>query len=308
MKYLVITSILVIIVLILLISQKTTDEIKGLPESQEEEQQTLSLTNALAARFTTLQDVKNSQWYNYLKCLYSDLQIEEKIPFTMNDFWILKTALIPSDFVYNQPAKVPTGLHSLFWNYDVHVKNDGEYIFQYQYSFVPSIEWPFWGNGAKRFDQQFPLFNGLNSHALVEVLRSADAPGNYVWFYYMPGSGNWLNLGKTKVFKDHSEAFEGAAMAGVVLKNTKDGVGDDQTKMGTYYKKQGFDTLQFTFRSEYIFKYEIMDLRKIQMKDKGPCVDGIVTKKEEVCACNPKLKMLNCEVVPTSSCPQTVVS
>ena len=39
--------------------------------------------------------------------------------------------------------------------------------------------------------------NGISNNTWIEVERGADKPNHYTWFYYMPGTGNWFNLGKT---------------------------------------------------------------------------------------------------------------
>lgn len=40
--------------------------------------------------FHSFAELKLSKWYNYFKCLYTDDQLKKRIPFSVNDFWILQ--------------------------------------------------------------------------------------------------------------------------------------------------------------------------------------------------------------------------
>ena len=271
--------------------------------------QNMSLKEALNIEFTTLDGVKKSPWYNYLTCFYTDEQITDKITdgngkFKMNDLWELETSLIPSIYTYGEINKTPplegNPYLSLYSNLDIHAKDKGK-IFIYHYNSVPGGSFEDknsnWGRADP--DPNFYLNSGIKSNTWVEVIHSADVKDSYKWFYYMPGSGNWLNLGRTKIFADHRNAFEEAKKGGVNFTDDIDGVSDDQTNMGDYFRsdKGGrYDTLQFTSRSEYQFKYEIMDLRKKQMVANNSCVEGILTRGKKKCNCDSSQSMLNCEV------------
>ena len=48
---------------------------------------------------------------------------------------------------------------------------------------------------------------GFPSNTKVEVRHTCCDPYGY-WYYYMKGSGIWLDLGKTLAFTEHYEAFK----------------------------------------------------------------------------------------------------
>jgi hypothetical protein len=237
-----------------------------------------------------MNDIKLSQWYLYLKCIYDDDQLKDKLPFSMNDFWIIQTNLLPTTIKLDTPTKSPTGYHSLFTTLDSHVSSQKNVIYIYQYNIIPTT----WANSPP--DPKFKLKDGITSNTWIEISRGADKLGGYTWFYYMPGTGNWFNLGKTISFYDHHEAFDVAKKNGVYIKDPIDGVGEDQTAMGTYFKSIGYDTIQFTCRSEGKFKYEIFNLKNKQEIEDDPCVSGIITRAKQKCQCTSSKKYLNCSV------------
>lgn len=253
----------------------------------------MSLQSALNIEFTTLKQIKSSPWFKYLTCMYSDAQLKEKIQvgggvFKMNDLWILEKTLIPDIYSYGTINKLPLTTSpylSLFTNLDIHAEGANK-IFIYHYHTIPGNDK--WGNADP--DPKFDLLKGISSNTWAEVIHSADRMNGFKWFYYMPGSGNWMNLGKTKIFADHGEALKLADLTSDV---------DDQTQMAQYFLSDAggnYDTLQFTSRSEYQFKYEILDLRLNQKIKENPCVKNIKTRDDRDCICDQTRSMLNCEI------------
>jgi hypothetical protein len=245
--------------------------------------------NFLAAKFSNIEDVKKSHQYKYLSCLYTDDQLQSKLPFSMSDFWVIQTNLLPADVTVDKVPKSPTGYHTLFTHLDSHVASEKSVVYNYQYNSLPST----WANSPP--DLNFKLKDGLADNSWVEVQRGKDATGGYTWFYYMPGTGNWFNLGKTIVFADHHEAFKVAAENGVKFQNPINGLHSDQTLLGDYFKKKNYDTIQFTQRAENIYKYEIFNLKNKQTDSKEvACIPGVKTRGNLECDCSTDLLYLNC--------------
>ena len=76
------------------------------------------------------------------------------------------------------------------------------------------------------------------------------------------GSGIYLDLGNTAVYRDHDGL---AALCNIPC---DDGT-CDPVALAACGRHQGFDTVQFTHRNEYIFKYEILDTRETKTQSDG---------------------------------------
>ena len=246
--------------------------------------------------FKNMSDVKSSDWYDYFKCIYTDNQLQEKLPFSVNDLWVIQTKFLPESLkeLKQNISSSPKSLHDLFTKWDPHVDAVESVFYIYQYNSLP----PTWANSPP--DPHFKLKKGMPSNSWVEIERGPDLIGGYTWFYYMPGTGNWFDLGKTIVFNDHRQAFSMAAKEGVKFSDPVNGGDADQLLLAEYFISKGYDTIQFTQRAEGIFKYEIFNLKNKQLKDAGACIPGIKTRGNLPCDCSSSLKYLNCQ---TSSNP-----
>ena len=247
-------------------------------------------------KFTTLSEIKKSIWYEYLKCIYTDEQLLKQLPFTMNDFWVIQKPLLPKTIEINANTS-PTGFHTKFSSLDPHVSSETNVVYIYQYHSKPGV----WGNSPP--DSSFKLLGGIKSNEWVQIERGPDSVGGYTWFYYMPGTGNWFNLGETKVFTDHHEAFNEAITNGNIhFTDPINGGDNDQKLLGDYFKGIGYDTLQFTCRAEGIYKYEIFNLKNIQQRSGDPCLPNIITRDSKGCVCDPSAAFLNCKVIDPTGC------
>ena len=268
------------------------------------------------AHFNDIKGLKESKWYDYLRCIYTDNQLQKRIPFSMSDLWIIQTKFLPDSIRLENIPKAPTKYHTMFTDLDAHVSSEKNVIYIYQYNTVPFKMFKFsFMNYISNFsivfeiinrifnkssswnsptDPHFKLKNGLPDNSLVEVERGADSIGGYTWFYYMPGTGNWFNLGKTISFSDHREAFSVAAEDGIKFKDPINGKSDDQFLLAKYFIGKKYDTIQFTQRAENVFKYEIFNLKNTQTKNAGACIPDIKTRGDQDCVCSPKLPYLNC--------------
>ena len=234
------------------------------------------------SKWSNLDNLRTSPWYMYLTKIYSDMQLQWMLdmgPIDMQDFWIIQPKLLPPSLRSVLPEPLPERpSFYLFTVLDPHVSGETSAVYQYQYH----------GVAAGGLDLNFKLLRGVPDDTWVEVQRGADSVGAYVWFYYMKGSGNWLNVGKTLSFIDHANAFERFRIA------TPPDDGDQrQTNLAKAALADGYDSIQFTMRSEEIFKYEIFFLR-FQQVGNNPCVPGIRTRSFVPCSCNPLLTYLNC--------------
>ena len=247
-----------------------------------------SMEKFLSAEFSKIKDLKLSRQYTYLSCLYTDDQLQNRLPFSMNDFWIIQTNFLPHDVIVDNVPKYPTAYHTLFTSLDPHVASEKNVVYNYQYNSLPST----WGNSP--LDSHFKLKNGLAHDSWVEVERGPDHTGGYTWFYYMPGTGNWFNLGKTIVFADHHEAFSVAAKDGVKFQDPVNGGRSDQLLLANYFVRKKYDTIQFTQRAESIFKYEIFNLKNKQTDGAAACLPGVQTRGNIECDCSSHLPYLNC--------------
>jgi len=81
-----------------------------------------------------------------------------------------------------------------------------------------------------------PVFNGFASSSVVEVSHKKDPFGDEhhgMWFVYAKGSGVFFDLGKTKVFDDHSDAYAHFQS------------GENNEQMCLNAASQGYDSVQF---------------------------------------------------------------
>jgi len=83
---------------------------------------------------------------------------------------------------------------------------------------------------------QSPPYSGFASNSIVEVSHHKDPFGDEhhgMWFVYAKGSGVFLDLGVTKVFDEHADAF--------AFFNS----GNDNEKMCQAAAAAGYDSVQF---------------------------------------------------------------
>ena len=167
----------------------------------------INIEFALKVKFKNMIDIKKSYWYSYLKLIYSDEQIKAKLPFSMDDFWIIYRKLLPNNIVLNNISNSPSKNKSLFTDLDSHVSSLKSVIYIYQYNKMPgdidfcpnclsdNLNKKKWGNSIP--DLNFKLLKGFKNDTWVEIHKGPDKLNGYTWLYYMPGSGNWINLGKS---------------------------------------------------------------------------------------------------------------
>lgn len=90
-------------------------------------------------------------------------------------------------------------------------------------------------------------YKGFAANSVVEVSHQKDPFGdehNGMWFVYAKGSGVYLNLGKTKVFDDHEDAFQ--FFCG------KQWCDDDNEELCRVAASQGYDTIQFIMHGDSV--------------------------------------------------------
>eukprot|EP01049_Picozoa_sp_SAG25_P014980 SAG25_NODE_2862_length_1345_cov_5.800963_1_plen_423_part_01 len=103
------------------------------------------------------------------------------------------------------------------------------------------------------------LSDGFADNTLVEVTHSCcddinNPNDNGYWMLLARGSGVFVDLGRTRVFTDHHEAF--AFFGHPEIRN----IGSYQNIV-VPARAAGYDTIQFTHRCERLFKFEVLDVR-----------------------------------------------
>lgn len=246
--------------------------------------------------FNNKEDLKKSKWGNYFKNLYGEIPNTE-YPIDMSKFWLLYTDLLKnSDIKIDDKCIVNN-------NYDkcqeLCPSKDGN-IYS-NMSYTDDMENTIW-------IYHKPPYKPLKNNSNVEVTHvSGGYPGSKIvesvgsWYYYAPGSGMYLNLGKTISFKDHNESvkfFLNIDSACIVLQ-----------ECATYFpklfkkaKSMGYDTIQYLNHTDMRCgntAIEIVDLNGVGAypcgnKNKININSGWNGTKK--CICNNKKQSLNCLV------------
>ena len=100
------------------------------------------------------------------------------------------------------------------------------------------LTWLWHPLGVRRSGVWHPsdVYRGFGSNIIVEVSHKKDPFGDEhhgMWFLYAKGSGVFLQLGTTKIFQDHDDAYS-------FFKT-----GKDNEQMCQAAAAQGYDTIQF---------------------------------------------------------------
>mmetsp|Transcript_13780 Transcript_13780/g.26279 ORF Transcript_13780/g.26279 Transcript_13780/m.26279 type:complete len:335 (-) Transcript_13780:38-1042(-) len=126
---------------------------------------------------------RSPKWLAYLSAVYGPMVQEDSVfPIDVSKFWVLDQKHLSSAGLDVQVKQCPDQELDVF------------------------SAWNFNPNGLIHIHHR-PPFDALPSDSWVEVTHcdAQDPPRGY-WLYYLPGSGIFYNLGKTKVFKTHRDA------------------------------------------------------------------------------------------------------
>jgi ABC-type bacteriocin/lantibiotic exporter with double-glycine peptidase domain len=104
--------IIVLVLLLLLVLSSIISLIIYYVKNHNNYAESSSIRQFLAAEFSKIEDVKQSQQYKYLSCLYTDDQLQNRLPFSMSDFWVIQTNLLPAGVIVGKVPKSPTAYHT----------------------------------------------------------------------------------------------------------------------------------------------------------------------------------------------------
>ncbi len=175
--------------------------------------------------FQTMQEFMHSPWKEYYLSVYGNLP---RTPPKPADLWMIYTKIYNKAFKTNLKTSVystfcPSRHNNLYSN--MSGTND-----------IPETIWLY----KKPPYQPLPSNSWVEiSHCANKVAKNREKVG--AWYYYAPGSGVYLNLGKTKVYQKHPDAVKD------ILKETCFDSECDKfyPKLFKTAKEQGYDTIQF---------------------------------------------------------------
>jgi len=157
-------------------------------------------------------------------------------------------------------------------------------------------------------------YKAMKAHTWVEVMHEADPFGDEsfgAWFLYTPGSGIYMNTGRTRVFRDHEAAY---AFFGIG--SWRACQQSYQECMSVAAANRGDDSVQFTAHVDHVnypcdtdntgnAGLEFMGLEIVAVKGKGVDACGDIDlragwKASRTCSCSNAHSYTNCKGVPTS--------
>ena len=156
-------------------------------------------------------------------------------------------------------------------------------------------------SGRGRVAVPFKYAQGFPSHSKVEVMHHGRAaePGGY-WMYLARGSGIYLDLGQTMVFAEQWDALKLLTGCGhncsAFLPTRQGSLAFMQWAIYRAARARGISTLQYTHRSESVYRFEVVDVRVTQ--DWGSCgfehAFSSGWQGVRPCSCDRTNRVLNC--------------
>ncbi len=251
--------------------------------------------------FRSIGEMQQSQWIHYLRAVYGDEMAAGRLvfPLSLRRFTLFYADALPvqvgarfrevalqgvrrSDHNSNWWRHIRRGdlLSSIDdWFAPPRKASDEPsirllWVYQYPSAGCVRGSWPHTRADAHGVLLSPPAFvhsSGFANGTLVEVWHAAAPPGiarphaqtGGVWMYLAIGSGVWHRLGRTRVFVDHQQAAAAFGLPVRELHNFR--------KLALAARLHGLDTLQFTHRCEFIYKFEILDVRGTSNSSDSPC-------------------------------------
>ena len=278
--------------------------------------------------FRSLRQLRGSSWFRYLDAIYGVSSLT--FPFALSHlefFWVDKP--LPRHF-YDRALPSHMGQVALgdftFWTReqvgnrenpslgDVFELAEGPPNSLFVYLF-PAMAGIHGASGRGRIIVPFRYDRGFPNDAKVEGVHkgwSERSGGCGYWLYLARGSGIYLALGQTMVFAEQIDAldfFTGCEAAGncSTYENKKPMIIDGHQVLDRPFRREiyvrararGLDTLQFTHRSESMYRFEIVDLRVPDGKVTDSCgyrpALSAGWRGTRPCACDPRKEALNCD-------------
>ena len=234
--------------------------------------------------FNNLNDLEASPWKEYFLKVYKELPAESDFPIHIGDFSLLyKSAPVEHPKNVGYMGLCPNEEGQLYSN--MSVTND------------PSdITWIY----------HSPPFKPLSG--LVEVTHCSDsAITNYetvgMWMYHAPGSGIYFDLGKTIIFKHHSDAvkyFLNKSCNSLSLLHSDTECTGDFINLINVAKKN-YDSIQFLNHDDMRCGNMAIEIIALNYIGDYPCGNksgiGLFKtgwKGSRECKCDPNQMCLNC--------------
>ncbi len=227
-------------------------------------------TPPLARRFEKREDLwKDRGWYDYIDAVYSADTVD--FPLSTVSFSFFYYTLLNASFGEDATTVVPHGQNACSVPF-LHLYNLN--IFDRDFGARDLWRNMYFSSGNHACEMRVGP-RPFASHQLVEVMHQKENENFAMWHYYSPGSGIFLDIGRTVVFRSH----EDASASGFDM------------HLG---HALGYDTVQF-LRAE---NFEIVDLR---MKGDSSCPPPHLAhlfrsgwKGRLPCSCDPTQVRINC--------------
>ena len=172
-----------------------------------------------APTFNSADELRSSPWAGYLRSVYGDLT-PIGYPLVLSHFWCFYKDKLAAHSVI-LPASVGTCPTSA-------AAPDGQRYDENNGYSSKDLTWLWHNLGSTPF-------KGYPSNSIVEVSHLKDPYGDEhhgLWFLYAKGSGVYADIGKTKIFNDHGDAYDFFNAQG-------------NEAMCQAAASQGFDSVQF---------------------------------------------------------------
>jgi hypothetical protein len=241
--------------------------------------------------FTSLENLKASDWANYFFTVYGELP--STYPVKTADLWVVfdgaiaqGSEQIPKSVGQCPTANPPAGQH--YNNNDI-----------YQSSAISWIWHPY-------------PYQALAANTWAEVIHTADPFGDEhygAWFMYAPGSGIYFYLGSTISFSHHRDSYSYFGVS----------QGDLNEQVSQAAATQGYDSIQFLAHVDHTnypcdtgntgtagLSYMGMEILGTKLVGTYSCTfsggapDVIKSgwQASKACTCDNSKKFLNCQGVP----------
>jgi len=244
--------------------------------------------------FANPSELQASPWGTYYKAVYGSIP-NSGYPINPLSIWMLYDDQLDKAGVHNAPISVGACLD----------KSDPDKTPEEHQRFVkasyyqpPGVSW-MW--------HPYP-YPALTGNSWQEVIHQADPFGDEhfgTWFIYAPGSGIFFNVGNTKSFPEHEDAYKFFGVAG----------GQVNEVMSQKAASAGYDSVQFLAHKDHInypcdrqAGLDYMGLEIVGVKLVGTHACGSSTGRSPSiragwraaveCVCDNGKKFLNCQAVP----------
>lgn len=268
--------------------------------------------------FKSINEVRSSRWHAYLDRVYGESTLTFPLPLRRLEFFYMRW-LPRSWFDWrNSSHQAQVNLDEGPSLGDLFVLHDTHHAVLFRYAYPALSGYTQWHTGEGRRVVDFKYAKGFRNHTRVEVIHfgaGERALATGFWCYLAPGSGVWLDLGKTIVFPEHYDALQHFTGCVPAVNASKSCRWYQEPRHANRYapgrrvravlstiyaraRASGYDTLQYTHRSEGVYQYEVVDLRLPGDLVADACGYRPATfsgwQGTQPCRCDGNLSIMNC--------------